>query len=53
MEYILTSIADSGANYRFDKFKSWIIHNKWLFTVKSPFIMEIIELIEYMIKYSQ
>ena len=53
MEYILTSIADSGANSRFGKFKSWIIHNKWLFTVKSPFIMEIIELIEYMIKYGQ
>jgi hypothetical protein len=53
MEYILTSISDSGANSRFSKLKSWIIHNKWLFTVKSPFIMEIIALIEYMIKYSQ
>ncbi|MFL6337755.1 MAG: hypothetical protein ACJ718_01385 [Nitrososphaeraceae archaeon] len=53
MEYILTPIADSGANSRVGKFKSWIIHNKSLFTVKSPFIMEIIELIEYMIKYSQ
>ncbi len=53
MEYILASTSDSGANFRFSKFKSWIIHNKWLFTVKSPFIMEIIELIEYMMKYSQ
>jgi hypothetical protein len=53
MEYILTSISDSGANSRFSKLKSWIIHNKWLFTVKSPFIMEIIASIEYMIKYSQ
>ena len=53
MEYILTSISDSGANSRFSKLKSWIIRNKWLFTVKSPFIMEIIGLIEYMIKYSQ
>jgi hypothetical protein len=49
MEYILTSTSDSG----FSKFKSWIIHNKWLFTVTSPFIMEIIDLIEYMMKYSQ
>ena len=53
MEYILTSISDSGANSRFSKLKSWIIHNKWLFTVTSPFIMEIIDLIEYMMKYSQ
>jgi hypothetical protein len=53
MEYILTSITDSGANSGFSKFKSWIIHNKWLFTVTSPFIMEIIDLIEYMMKYSQ
>jgi hypothetical protein len=53
MEYILTSTSDSGANSRFSKFKSWIIHNKWLFTVKSPFIMETIDLIEPMIKYSQ
>jgi hypothetical protein len=53
MEYILVSTSDSGANSRFSKFKSWIIHNKWLFTVTSPFIMKIIELIEYMIKYSQ
>jgi hypothetical protein len=53
MEYILTSISDSGVNSRFSKLKSWIVHNKWLFTVKSPFIMEIIALIEYMTKYSQ
>ncbi len=53
MEYILISTSDSGANSRFSKFKSWIIHNKWLFTATSPFIMKIIELIEYMIKYSQ
>ena len=49
MEYILTYISDS----RFNKLKSWIIHNKWLFTVTSPFIMQIIDLIEYMMKYSQ
>jgi hypothetical protein len=53
MEYILTSISDYGANSKLSKLKSWIIHNKWLFTVTSPFIMEIIELIEYMMKYSQ
>jgi hypothetical protein len=53
MEYILTSTSDYGANSGFSKFKSWIIHNKWLFTVTSPFIMEIIDLIEYMMKYSQ
>jgi hypothetical protein len=53
MEYILTSTSDSGANSRFSKFKSWVIHNKWLFTVTSPFIMGIIDLIEYMMKYSQ
>jgi hypothetical protein len=53
MEYILTSTSGSGANSRVSKFKSWIIHNKWLFTVKSPFIMETIDLIEPMIKYSQ
>ena len=53
MEYILTSITDSGANSRFSKFKSWMIRDKWLFTVRSPFIMEIIDLIEYMMKYSQ
>jgi hypothetical protein len=53
MEYILTSISDSGANSKLSKFKSWVIHNKWFFTVTSPFIMEIIDLIEYMIKYSQ
>jgi hypothetical protein len=48
MENILTS-----TNSRFDKFKSWIIPNKWLFTVASPFIIQIIDLIEYMMKYSQ
>ena len=53
MEYIITSTSDSGANSKLSKFKSWIIHNKWLFTVTSPFIMELIELIEYMMKYSQ
>jgi hypothetical protein len=53
MEYILTSTSDSGANSKLIKLKSWIIRNKWLFTIKSPFIMEIIELIEYMMKYSQ
>jgi hypothetical protein len=53
MEYILVSTSDSGANSRFSKLMSWIIHNKWIFTVTSPFIMNIIELIEYMIKYSQ
>jgi hypothetical protein len=53
MEYILASTSDSGANSKLNKLKSWIIRNKWLFTVTSPFIMEIIELIEYMIKYSQ
>ena len=53
MEYIVTSISNSGANSKLSKLKSWVIHNKWLFTVTSPFIMEIIELIEYMMKYSQ
>jgi hypothetical protein len=53
MEYILTSTSDSGANSKFSKVKSWIIRNKWLFTITSPFIMQIIELIDYMIKYSQ
>jgi hypothetical protein len=53
MEYILTSASDSGANSKFSKLKSWIILNKWLFTNKSPFTMKIIELIEYMMKYSQ
>jgi hypothetical protein len=53
MEYIITSTSDSGANSKLSKFKSWIVHNKWLFTVISPFIMEIIELVEYMMKYSQ
>jgi hypothetical protein len=53
MEYIITSISDSGVNSRLSKFKSWLIHNKWPFTVTSPFIMEIIDLIEYMMKYSQ
>jgi hypothetical protein len=53
MEYIITSTSNSGANSKLSKLKSWVIHNKWLFTVTSPFIMEIIELIEYMMKYSQ
>ena len=53
MEYIITSPSDSGANSKLSKLKSWIIRSKWLFTVTSPFIMEIIELIEYMMKYSQ
>jgi hypothetical protein len=53
IEYILTSTSDSGANSKLSKLKSWIIRNKWLFTITSPFIMEIIELIEYMMKYSQ
>jgi hypothetical protein len=53
MEYILTSTSDSGANSKFSKLKSWIIRNKWLFTITSPFIMQVIELIEHMIKYSQ
>jgi hypothetical protein len=53
MEYILTSASDSGANSKFSKLKSWIILNKWHFTITSPFIMKIIELIEYMMKYSQ
>ena len=53
MEYIITSRSDSGANSKLSKLKSWVIRSKWLFTVTSPFIMEIIELIEYMMKYSQ
>jgi hypothetical protein len=53
MEYILASTSDSGANSKFSKLKSWIISNKWLFTITSPFIMQIIDLIEYMMKYSQ
>jgi hypothetical protein len=53
MEYILASISDSGANSKFSKLKTWIRRDKWLFTITSPFIMKIIELIEYMMKYSQ
>src|ERR671931_476017 len=53
MEYILASTSDSGANSKFSKLKSLVIHTKWFFTITSPFIMKIIELIEYMIKYSQ
>src|ERR671932_794821 len=53
MEYILASTSDSGANSKLSKLKSRIIRNKWLFTVTSPFIMEIIGLVEYMMKYSQ
>jgi hypothetical protein len=53
MEYILTSASDSGANSKFSKLKSWIILNKWHFTTTSPFIIKVIELIEYMMKYSQ
>ena len=53
MEYIITSTSNSGANSKLSKLKSWVTYNKWLFTVTSPFIMEIIELIEYMMKYSQ
>jgi hypothetical protein len=53
MEYILASTSDSGANSKFSKLKSLVIHTKWLFTITSPFTMKIIELIEYMIKYSQ
>jgi hypothetical protein len=53
MEYILTSTSDSGANSIFSKLKSWIMRKKWLFTITSPFLMKIIEIIEYMMKYSQ
>ena len=53
MEYILTSTSDSGANSIFSKLKSWIMRKKWLFTITSPFLMKIIEVIEYMMKYSQ
>ena len=53
IEYIITSPSDSGANSKLSKLKSWVIRSKWLFTVTSPFIMKIIELIEYMMKYSQ
>jgi hypothetical protein len=53
MEYILASASGSGANSKVSKLKSWIRRNKWLFTITSPFIMKIIELIEYMMKYSQ
>ena len=53
MEYILASTSDSGANSKLSKLKSWIIHNKWLFSTTSPFVMRIVELIEYMMKYSQ
>ena len=53
MEYIITSTSNSGANSKLSKLKSWVIRSKWLFTVTSPFIMKIIELIEYMMKYSQ
>jgi hypothetical protein len=51
MEYILAS--DSGGNSKVSKLKTWIRRDKWLFTIKFPFIMKIIELIEYMMKYSQ
>jgi hypothetical protein len=52
---MITSSSDSKAkaNSRFSKLKSWIVHNKWLFIITSPFIMKVFELIEYMIKYSQ
>ena len=53
MEYILTPTSDSGANSIFSKLKSWIMRKKWLFTITSPFLMKIIEIIEYMMKYSQ
>jgi len=53
MEYILTSTSDSGANSIFSKLKSWIMRKNWLFTITSPFLMKIIEIIEYMMKYSQ
>ena len=53
MEYILTSTSDSGVNSIFSKLKSWIMRKKWLFTITSPFLMKIIEIIEYMMKYSQ
>jgi hypothetical protein len=51
MEYILAS--DSDVNSKFSKLKSWIRRDKWLFTMTSPFVMKIIELIQYMMKYSQ
>jgi hypothetical protein len=53
MEYILTSTSDSGANSIFSKLKSWIIRKKSLFIITSPFLMKIIEIIEYMMRYSQ
>ena len=53
MEYILTSTSDSGANTKLTKLKTWIIRKKWLFSTTSPFVMKIIDLIEYMMKYSQ
>jgi hypothetical protein len=51
MEYILAS--DSDVNSKVSKLKSWIRRDKWLFTMTSPFVMKIIELIQYMMKYSQ
>jgi hypothetical protein len=51
MEYIFAS--DSDGNSKVSKLKTWIRRDKWLFTVTSPFVMKIIELIEYMMKYSQ
>lgn len=51
MEYILAS--DSDVNSKVSKLKSWIRRDKWRFTMTSPFVMKIIELIQYMMKYSQ
>jgi hypothetical protein len=53
MEYILASTSYSDGNSKFSKLKGLIIHTKWTFTITSPFIMKIIELIEYMLRYSQ
>jgi hypothetical protein len=53
MEYILGPTSNFGAYSTLSKLKSWMASNKWHFTIRSPFIMKIIELIESMMKYSQ
>ena len=50
IDYILSSKAYSDADSKFKKLKRWIIHNKWLFTASSPFVMKIIDLIHDMMK---
>ena len=50
IDYILSSNAYSDADSKFNILKRWIIHNKWLFTASSPFVMKIIDLIHDMMK---